>query len=80
MIWSSFVNGKYAELLVKFAEGSIEGSFTHLPPIIDFDGGHGMLFYHDEQLYLTYHSPNVHGMEKPVFMPVSCDCEGISLL
>ncbi len=73
MIWSSFVNNKYAELLVKFENGQLGTSFKHLPPIIDSDGGHGMIFEGEGNLYLTYHSPNESGLEKPIFVEISCE-------
>ncbi len=78
MIWSSFVKGKYAELLVKFENGKLEGAFTHLPPIIDSDGGHGMIFEKDGKKYLTFHSPNEKGLEKPLFIEILCDGKTIT--
>ena len=41
MLWSTFIKGKYAECLVKFNDGELGMEFTHLPPMIDDDGGHG---------------------------------------
>ncbi len=73
MIWSSFIKGQYAELLVRFEEGEIGTNFVHLPPIIDNDGGHGMIFKADNKLYLTFHSPNRSGTEHPAFVEIS-DC------
>lgn len=73
MIWSSFIKGKYAECVVKFTDGTIKGSFEHQQPLIDNDGGHGMLFSVGEELYLTYHTPNTKGSEHPAFRKV-LDC------
>ena len=65
MIWSTFPKGLYAECVVKFEGGSIKNSFEHLAPLIDDDGGHGMIFRADDKLYLTFHSPNSSGSERP---------------
>lgn len=79
MIWSSFVKGQYAELLVKFEGGEIGTDFTHLPPIIDDDGGHGMIFKGDNDLYFTFHSPNKGTLERPVFVEISDNGDSISI-
>ena len=50
MIWSSFIKNQYAEMLVRFENGEIGTKFTHLPPIIDNDGGHGMVFESEGKL------------------------------
>ncbi len=70
MLWSSFIKGQYAELLVKFDSGEIGTDFTHLEPLIDNDGGHGMIFKGKDKLYLTFHSPNQSGFEKPCFVEI----------
>lgn len=71
MLWSTFIKGKYAECLVRFNDGDLSMNFEHLPPLIDNDGGHGMLFNADDKLYLTYHSPNTSGFEHPCFIEVA---------
>ncbi len=71
MIWSSFIKDQYAELLVRFKDGEIGTDITHLPPIIDDDGGHGMIFKGENKLYFTFHSPNKSGFEHPVFVEIS---------
>ena len=68
MIWSSFIENKYAELLVHFESGELGTNITHLPPIIDNDGGHGMIFKQGENLEFVFHSPNTSGEEKPCFI------------
>lgn len=73
MIWSTFINSQYAECLVRFNDNTITGSFEHLDPIIDDDGGHGMLFYAGDKLCFTYHTPNRSGYEHPAFMTLN-DC------
>lgn len=79
MIWSSFIKGQYAELLVRFKDGEIGTEFIHLPPIIDNDGGHGMIFKDDNKLYFTFHSPNKSGLEHPVFIEISDNSDSISI-
>ena len=70
MLWSTFPHGQYAECLVRFEGGSIRGAFEHLPPLLENDGGHGMLFRTPDQLMLTFHRPNRSGAERPDFLPV----------
>lgn len=73
MLWSSFIKGQYAECLVKFNGGELGIDFVHLAPLIDDDGGHGMIFAGADTLYLTFHSPNTTGFEKPHFVVIE-DC------
>lgn len=74
MIWSTFINNQYAECLVRFEGGSIKNSFEHLDPLIDNDGGHGMIFKADGRLFLTFHKPNQSGFEHPYFVEIE-DCK-----
>ncbi len=67
LIWSTFIKGKYAQCIAKSDNGDINGKFTHLPPLITDDGGHGMIFKADDRLMLTFHTPNQTGFERPVF-------------
>lgn len=67
MIWSTFVNHMYCQCVARSDNGEIDGNFEHLPPIITNDGGHGMLFKIEDQLMLTYHTPNQTGFERPAF-------------
>ena len=67
MIWSTFIKGKYAECVVKFKGGKLGMDFEHMKPLLDNDGGHGMIFADGKQTYLTYHTPNVKGFERPMF-------------
>ena len=71
MIWSSFIKNQYAELLVRFEGGEIGTEITHLPPLLDNDGGHGMIFHKDGTLQLTFHSPNLRGTERPAFVEIA---------
>ena len=70
MLWSTFINHQYAECLVKFNDGKLNMNFTHLAPLIDDDGGHGMIFKDEENLYLTFHSPNKSLYERPKFVKI----------
>lgn len=79
MIWSSFIKGQYAELLVRFQDGEIGTNFIHLPPIIDNDGGHGMIFKVENKFYFVFHSPNQSGQEHPVFIEISDNGDSISI-
>lgn len=73
MIWASFINDQYAEMLVRFDDGELNLNFTHLPPLTDNDSGHGMIFKADHKLYLTVHTPNTMECEHPVFIELT-DC------
>ncbi|MBR5311651.1 MAG: family 43 glycosylhydrolase [Clostridia bacterium] len=70
MIWSSFINGRYVVLPVKFADGRLGSEFEHQEPIITDDGGHGMIFRAEDRLYLTFHTPNASGSEHPCFVKI----------
>ena len=68
MIWSTFPDGKnYAECVVRFPDGEIDGPLEHLPPLITDDGGHGMIFRAGPRLILTFHAPNASRYERPQF-------------
>ena len=69
MLWSTFIDGQYAECLVRF-NNSINGEFEHLSPLIDDDGGHGMVFSSGEKLFLTFHTPNQTLYERPCFIEI----------
>ena len=70
MLWSTFIKGQYAECLVKFLDGELNTNFIHLDPLIDDDGGHGMIFEDNENIYLTFHSPNKSLFEHPKFVKI----------
>ncbi|MBQ4353629.1 MAG: family 43 glycosylhydrolase [Clostridia bacterium] len=67
MIWSSFIQGKYAEFAVKFKDKKLGPDFEHMKPLLDSDGGHGMFFSDGEKTYFTYHTPNQSLLEHPAF-------------
>ena len=70
MIWSTFIEGQYAVCVVKFTDGELNENFEHLAPILDNDGGHGMIFGDESSLYLSVHTPNKSLLERPVFIKI----------
>lgn len=70
MVWSTFINHKYAQCIAKSDNGEIDGNFVHLPPLITDDGGHGMIFSGKDGLMLTFHTPNQTGFERPTFRKI----------
>jgi len=80
MLWSTFIKGQYAECLVHFPDGDLSMDDRHLEPMIDDDGGHGMIFKAGDKLYLTYHSPNTRGEEKPFFRELEDYGDGLRLV
>lgn len=67
MIWSTFIQNQYAECMVRFIGGEIGANFVHLEPLIKNDGGHGMIFKKEDELILTFHTPNQTLYERPSF-------------
>ena len=63
MIWSSFMNGKYALGIAHSATNSVYGPWIQdKQPLFPADGGHGMIFEtFDKRLLLVLHSPNGPG-------------------
>ena len=80
MLWSTFINHKYAQCIAKSSNGEIDGEFQHLPPLIDNDGGHGMIFEAEGKLMLTYHSPNKTLLERPKFVELTDNGNSIAVL
>lgn len=80
MLWSTFIKGNYAECLVRFSDGELGMDFEHSAPLIDNDGGHGMIFKGEDILYLTYHSPNKKGYEHPCFIEVEDIGESLNIV
>ncbi len=65
MIWSSFTKGNYAEFVLKFNDGKLGLEFEHMSPLLENDGGHGMIFSDGKNTYFTYHTPNKSLLERP---------------
>lgn len=80
MIWSSFIKDNYAELLVKFKGGRLSENFEHLPPLLDSDGGHGMIFSDEKNTYFTYHTPNTSPLERPAFCKLEDFGKGLRIV
>ena len=70
LIWSSFIKGNYAEMVVRFKNGKFGLALDHMEPLLDSDGGHGMIFSDGEHTYFTYHAPNTSLQERPEFCPL----------
>lgn len=71
MLWSS--NGHKGYAMGMSVSDSVEGPWTHLPePLVENDGGHGMIFRNKEKIYITYHYPNnPNGAERPRIVEVT---------
>ena len=70
MIWSSF--GKTGYSIGQAKAKDIFGPYQHAKnPLIENDGGHGMVFERDGRLYLAFHRPNFpHLQERPCFREI----------
>lgn len=80
MIWSTFLDSEYSVCIVRFLDNELGVRFEHLAPLKTDDGGHGMIFHDDKNLYLTYHSPNEGLKERPVFRILEDDGDSLRLL
>ncbi|HOV63089.1 MAG TPA: glycoside hydrolase family 43 protein [Spirochaetia bacterium] len=59
LLWSSFSDSGYAMGSARSTDGILGPWLQEERPIVDSDGGHGMLFRgFDGELYLTFHRPN----------------------
>ena len=68
MIWSSFQKGKGYAVFGATAE-SLHGKWEHTDNLVDFNGGHGMLFEtFDGVLKLALHAPNSSPNERAQFI------------
>jgi len=72
MLWSSFGAQGYAMGVSRSPDGNVSGDWHHDPdPLWAEDGGHGMIFKtFDDQLMLTFHSPNKTPDERAVFVAI----------
>ncbi len=62
MIWSSFGSKGYAIGQSISSSGRVNGPWVHHSTPLCDEGGHGMIFKSlDQQLFLTFHSPNGDG-------------------
>ncbi len=80
MLWSNFIpNGGYAVAIARSDNGKIDGKWSHDSVLFSrslsqiYEGGHGMIFEHEDRLWLSIHAPNtpVDGRrEMPIFVPL----------
>lgn len=82
MLWSNSDSAGYCVGIARSVDGRVDGTWTQDKDLlysknmmgVKYDGGHGMLFYDtDGQMYLSIHSPNGGGLDRPetpVFIPV----------
>ena len=72
MLWSSFGERGYVEVVSYSDNGDITGKWTHDKELLfSEDGGHGMMFTDaDGKRRLTLHSPNTTLEERPVFYEI----------
>ena len=69
MLWSSFINDKYAIGLTVSETGNIPGPWKHLPAPVYIGGGHAMVFEDFcGKKKLTFHQPNETPYERAVFL------------
>lgn len=63
MIWSSYMQGRYAIGIAESVTGKVSGPWKHQEePLFTKDGGHGMIFRtFDGRLCITFHQPNWPG-------------------
>ena len=79
MIWSTCADG-YVQCVATSDNDSIFGKWSHLKPVFEDDGGHGMIFKDfDGNLKLTLHCPNVSRREKPVFFSIRETADSIEI-
>ena len=65
MLWCSFGPGGYIETVARSKSGEVRGPWEQLPPLLEVDGGHGMLFRRfDGQLMLVLHRTNTDAYAK----------------
>ncbi len=81
MLWSTFVNGEYAECMAISDNGEIDGNFIHIEPLYKKDGGHGMVFKTNNKIYLVLHKPNSpQSSERPTLLEIAEADDGKALI
>lgn len=71
LLWSTFINKRYAQCVAKSDNGELNGNFQQLEPLFTEDGGHGMVFVWDGIPYLILHAPNRSGEEHLVIRQIT---------
>ncbi len=70
MIWSTCGDG-YLQCVAVSDNGSVAGNWSHLKPIFEDNGGHGMIFESlNGDLMLALHCPNTSLEERPAFFKI----------
>ncbi|MGL6202167.1 MAG: glycoside hydrolase family 43 protein [Lachnospiraceae bacterium] len=72
LLWSSFGEGGYIQLVSYSDNGDVTGNWRHDPKLLnEKDGGHGMVFADSSgDMRYTLHKPNTTLKERPVFYHV----------
>jgi arabinan endo-1,5-alpha-L-arabinosidase len=75
MLWSSHSVGGYTIGVARSASGQLLGPWQQdARPLYSNDGGHCMTFRDfDGTLWLSFHHPNGHPAERPIFLPLAED-------
>ena len=71
MIWSSFDDNGYVEVVAYSEDGTVNGKWKHCEKTLSaIDGGHGMIFKDfDGKMFFTIHYPNgPYGVERAKIM------------
>lgn len=79
MIWSSMGKDGYTMGMARSASGDILGDWEQLDtPLFKKDGGHGMIFKNlDGKLMVSLHHPNNTPNERPLFIEIEEDPDGV---
>lgn len=80
MIWSNWDSYGYCVGVARSRDGRVDGKWEQDETLLysksmtgQYDGGHGMLFTLDDQLWMSLHSPNdgnAGRVETPIFIPL----------
>jgi len=80
LLWSSFVNNKYAIGIARAVKNQIDGPYEHPGCLYEGDGGHGMVFEDlNGKLYLSVHKPNDTPNERLLLLPLQDTGETLTI-
>ena len=84
LLWSTHLDpsdgNTYAQLATKFTTlGSKLNLKSASMTLQEDNGGHGMIFQAEGKLYLTFHSPNQKGFERPAFTEITDTGDCVSI-
>ena len=87
MLWSNFDDHGYAVGVARSSNGRVDGEWIQEEtPIFSrsmtgkYDGGHGMIFKDGEKLFITFHLPNDTPLERPHFLEICEEENGLRLV